>query len=301
MTTFLLRSYSTLSVASTRSSLTYDYTDTLMSPSNKDASFLNESVEQNTHDNTVREPSPSFDTGEVQNGPEVPAIVVDPSLEQSDVEARLTDGVVVADIDDEEFGGFVSVSNGALNPDPNQSQQNKSVVEVEDTTDEKLNQINEGSLSLDRAETESHVVESESRTETEEKAAIQQKPPEINVVDVSLDGTEQVQTKDVKDPGSTKASKSPKVEKLNQRKGKIRVKGSRKFGRKDGDKEKGKRGKVDVQDDNHSELSYQPDTDLSRSKASKKVNSMFSSFVVTLFYPVSIVQHDLLSKLCSLP
>ena len=267
-----------LSVASTRSSLTLDFSDiTQTSPVVPDAPAIpnpiNESTERRRTQNvTAEELSASLQADMVQNGSQMPVIVVEPSIDHSNMEPSLTDGVAVAElVDNRELGA--NAGQGGIA----ESKENGSTVKVEDTNGEKLY---ESSYSQHHVETESHLEGSENQTETllnETKQIFHPPPPDLNVI---LNGVEQAQAKNDRDSGMLPQNdKSSKFEKPTETRGKTRVKGGRKFGRKVSNKEKNRRGKMDGPDrgtdDNQSEMSYQPDTDLSRSKASKKSNGEF--------------------------
>lgn len=267
-----------LSVASTRSSLTFDYIDLAQrSPSVKDAPIsLNENTQQNPDSEAAQEPPSITPTDVVPNESELPVIVMPSGVEQNHTEPSLADGVAVADLDDQEFGGSAS-RQGAVADQSKES--SESVIKVDDTTDEKLLRKSEDSPSQQHVEAESHLEDSENHMETPLSETKKMVPPATPEISVTLDDIKHIQRKDVKSPGVPPLnSVSPKVEKLDEKKGKTRGKGGRKFGRK-ASKERNKRSKTDVHDrgtdDNQSEMSYQPDTDLSRSKASRKINGIF--------------------------
>ena len=92
-------------------------------------------------------------------------------------------------------------------------------------------------------------------------------PPSITVMEVPLTQLKQVPTKsDNKDSSSTKGS--PKLSKHEVKKGKS------KLGKKLGvSKKRRPESRDKSMEDNQSEISYQPDTDLAKSKVSKKINS----------------------------
>jgi len=93
-------------------------------------------------------------------------------------------------------------------------------------------------------------------------------PPNITVVEVPPTQLKQSPTKiDNKDSSSTKGS--PKLSKREYKKGKSKL-GKKLQG---GGKKRKPESRDKSMEDNQSEISYQPDTDLAKSKVSKKINS----------------------------
>ena len=268
----LSRSYSMLSVDSTRSSLTFDSADfSQRSPSIKDSPIhLDEATEQNTDKDTVLATSPNFHTDVIGGSSDVPVVVVEASLEQSSMEHKLGDGVIVEDLDDQKFGGFVSLSNAEPGA-ADQLQKDFSMSPAKDATDKLLTPKDESSSSRHNAETENHQKDSEGQSESSLTGDTKQIVHSL--VHEVKDGAEQEQPNS---PSVTRGKKNLKVDKLNEKKGKNKVKSGSKTGKRVSNKEAHKRSKTDIHDrgmdDNQSELSYQPDMDLSKSKASKKIN-----------------------------
>ncbi len=206
------------------------------------------------------------------------------------------ESLTVADLEDSEFGSFVSISNINPNPDTEQStalpQVNDSSIKSEHS--EVLNQTDDLSLpqeqsisgvhsDMEKADTtdgiSTIVVDYPSLTEVPSDSPVvvvesgHALPPELgnNTVDGYNPSLSPLK-------GGRKASKSPVVDKLSLKKsvtktGTTKEKTGKKVSKKESQKKaKKNRSKTENIDDNQSEISYQPDTDLSRSKASKKVN-----------------------------
>ena len=311
------RSYSTLSVGSTRSSLMSDFQDTPKAPS-----VISNSEQPPTSDllvsdsGMVRSSSPIGPEDRLKNWPPVVETAGDDSqpgtvegvsdAQRGDIDVNAGEGVTVAEVNDEEFGQFISVSNvdsraasdqpgpqvdstqpsdethvtgsdhevgGVMQHDTKPEADAPAAPEVTGTPQVEDSAVQISSLS------ESTVMPADSSVHPEGKNNIG------NSTDTSL-LSNQSPLKGIRDAGKA-SNQISEVDRLSLKKNAVKVvsRTGKKMPKNQKSKEKGRksRGKAEaVVDDNQSEVSYQPDTDLSRSKASKKVNSKFWWRLTTL-------------------
>lgn len=319
------RSYSTLSVGSTRSSLMSDLQDTPKAPSvisNSEQPPISDLLVSDT--SMVRSSSPTEPDDRLKNLPPVIVPTGDgsqPSTVEGVAEVQRSDnnageGIAVAEVNDEEFGQLISVSTvssdsrtagaqvGSIQPsDETQvTGQEDGVIQhntkAEADTSESSHPAALGVTGRPQVENPPDQISSLSES-TVMPADSSVHPEWKDNIGNSVDGSLLSNQSPLKGVRDGKASnRSPEVDKLSLKK-KAASKTGKKMSKNQKSKEKGRksRGKAEaVIDDNQSEISYQPDTDLSRSKASKKVNSKFCSRLMTLHLLLSFLQHDLLSK-----
>ena len=209
------------------------------------------------------------------------------AVQIGNVDSNFTEGVIVTDLEDEEIGNFVSISGIGQDSMTGTSQVNHSVIKPDgNTTKESSGQVHQNVVICKQEEKSnnpssnptSFTFLSPGLNEVAENCSF---GPELNVTGGSVDEgsvtSDQSQTKGAKESYKV-TTKSPIVERLSLKNQGKASKGGKKITKKEKNKEKIKKNRDKVEahdriiDDNHSEVSYQPDTDLSRSKASKKIN-----------------------------
>ena len=190
------------------------------------------------------------------------------------VASGIADGVVVVDMEDQEFGSFVSVSTPAPNPDIESSPGNNKteILASEGVVGEVLMEEGQHPPTESLTESRNHLAENRTQnlpTEDQVEEVVSRPPaPEINVKAAPPETLLTKGGKDSSGKGSSFIKVSSKLVKQNQKKAKSKL----------GKKLQGgtKKRKSDSHDksmeDNQSELSYQADTDLSKSKISKKLH-----------------------------
>lgn len=239
--------------------------------------------------------------------------------QRGDVDASAGEGVTVAEVDDDEFGQFISVSNISSDsrtaPKQPEAQEGNKLLEaqegngaqdddtvVEDGDQQHVVLTASDAVQRDTSDIRAEADTSES-THVDHPAAVQQQvgrqqaPDQVSSnsesivmpADSSLHPgwrnnignsvlSNQSPLRGVRDAGKA-SNQSPEVDRLSLRKGAVKAgsRTGRKMPKNQKSKEKARksRSKTETVDDNQSEVSYQPDTDLSRSKASKKVNCKF--------------------------
>lgn len=272
------RSYSTLSVGSTRSSLASELQEIPNAPSIVSTTELPVSSEQLVSEQgEVRALSPGVLEESVQTPVEI-KIEGEVIPEASAVEHE---NVSTVDLEDSEFGSFVSISN--TNPTPGTVQ--TSATEHEQSAADTLPQVNDSSAKpeamrqMDSSQEQSvsgpHTKVEESlvtstghATSSPISATSEQTIPSVLGNNTHTDGHTPSPAK------GDKKSKSPVVDRLSLKKNtKAKEKQGKKVSKKESQKKaKKSKAKTEYIDDNQSEMSYQPDTDLSRSKTAKKIN-----------------------------
>lgn len=292
------RSYSTLSVGSTRSSLTFDLHE-------KTPSVISTSEQAVATDLSLDEQGGiGLSSPGVTEAAQVQISIhsAEEDIQNGGMDASAGEGVTAVEVEDEELGKFVSVSNisseskitgdvvslvstasatttveaGTLTesnsttpepgttaePDPSTQHPNHSTGEEYDGSTD-IHQASSAALAL----SDSNVLRSSSPAAVEMEHSLHGN----NLADSYL---RPAQAKETRVTGNA-TNQSPEIS-LKKNASKTERTG-RKVSRKEAqrNKEKAKKSKESADkfiDDNQSEMSYQPDTDLSRSKASKKVN-----------------------------
>lgn len=254
------RSYSTLSVDSARSSLTSDLQDTLKPPSvisNSEHPIETLSSEVRTSSPIIQDENTPIAQIKVEN--------VDEPVINS--ESNLDAGLTVTDLQDEEFGNFVSISNEKPESnvvDTTGSRQTEQIAQKQELEEINGNSNDPALLSTNTDHRLEQSAEEATDSSNKDKG---ENPPEV---------LDQSTFKDTQEPGKL-GNSSPVVDHIHLKgTGKVSTSKEKKQTKKERkEKAKKSRSKADhAIDDNQSEISYQPDTDLSRSKASKKVNGM---------------------------
>ncbi len=203
------------------------------------------------------------------------------TIESIATESNIVQEVTVTDLNDDEFGGFVSVTNTIPDskpesePSPGFSQENDATTKLDDTSSA-IGDSQQSSIRHDKVVDSKIDGTAESQTDQPKKVISQdthqRMGPEHSDGDTSI-GQKQSPFRGAKDP--IKQSNIISVVNRISPKSTGRDKTGKKKSKKEVAKEKSKKGhgKTEpVVDDNLSETSYQPDTDLSRSKASRKIN-----------------------------
>ena len=257
------RSYSTLSVGSTRSSVTTDFQDIPKAPSiisNSELPVSSELLVSEEHGETASpaEPVPPV-VIKVENSTN--GTHVNPTLD-----VHTGEEIAVEEVVDEEFGSFVAVSNVTADP---KELPNQSVVPPMETVSSEYSELvekrnNIAVVTQTAPQGDDHhspeVVRSNDVTVVPQEHSLASTPEQRNRTGHSV---EKNQT-----PPQRHSKPANQTDKLALKKNRT----GKKVGKKESQRKKRPKSKAEVIDDNQSEISYQPDTDLSRSKASKKIN-----------------------------
>ena len=282
---YVHRSYSTLSIGSTRSSLASELQEipnapSIVSNSEQPDQLVSEQSEVRAH-------SPSMLEESLQTPVEI-------KIESEETPmGTTTESLTVADLEDSEFGGFISISNGNPNPDTIQA----TATEHEQST--VLPQVIDSSIKSEHSGVLSHVDDSQEQPVPGTHASLENIDEHLATsIDHPRSATEAlsnspvgVESEHTIPPGlgnnthtdgytpspspvkGDRKAKSPVIDRLSLKKTKTREKPGKKVSKKESQKKtKKSRNKTEYIDDNQSEISYQPDTDLSRSRTAKKIN-----------------------------
>ena len=201
------------------------------------------------------------------------------------------ESLIAADMEDSEFGSFVSISN--TNPDTTEIASIDQQSELPQANDlatksehaEVLGQTDAFSLSQEQNDSSGHtntekLNDGTPNTVVPPDQPVSAVPSGVPAVDSEHPLPPELESITVDSPvkGVKKINKNPVVDRLSLKKTATKTTANKeKTGKKVTKKESHKKtkktkNKAEYVDDNQSELSYQPDTDLSRSKASKRVN-----------------------------
>lgn len=211
----------------------------------------------------------------------------DANTSLNSVEASAKQEVTVTDMEDEEFGSFVTVSHIQVESKTLSEQpvtitvatpENESTKKPDDSGNNGHSELLDGTniqgtdSKPDGKEVSSvdYSFTPELRNNVGKSVPLGQSPPVKGVWELRKGSPGMAQKKSLVKTGSTKEKTGKKVVKKDSKRG----------------RDKTRKAQIRTEhmdrsiDDNQSELSYQPDTDLSRSKASKKVNSKLESLPV---------------------
>ena len=272
------RSYSTLSVGSTRSSLNFDLhekTPSVISVSEQAATDL--SLDEQ---GGVGLSSPGVtEAAQVQ----ISIHIAEEDIQNGGMDTSAGEGVTAVEVEDEEFGKFVSISNDSseskIPGDVSLTTSVTTTVEAGTPTESDSTTAEPGGTTAEPDPSTQHQNHStgeeyDGSTNIHPASSAALALSDSNVLRSSSPAaveTEHVEYRNNLVTRSTRnaISQSPEIS-LKKKTGRTGKKVVKKDAQRN--KEKAKKSAEKFIDDNQSEMSYQPDTDLSRSKASKKVN-----------------------------
>lgn len=238
----------------------------------------------------ARSSSPIVPDETLKNAPQVQIDEETVGAELGGVDASTGEGVTVAEMEDEDFGQFVSISNissdSRTEQPVSQDAAEQDTITEPDTSGSNLHTAQQQSASKrqwDSTDTNVTPYQVSSLSESAVMPADSFMHPDLrnNVAVDSPVLSSQSPLKGVREGGKA-VNQSPEVDRLSLKKNAVKTTGSRtdkKQSKNQRNKLKTKKSRSKAEamdnDDNQSEMSYQPDTDLSRSKAARKVNGKF--------------------------